>query len=63
MAGLWILGIWLFFIVGGCLNIYQVIVSWIGLEAVAEASGYLIVKTVSIFLGPVGSIWGWVELF
>jgi len=52
-----------FFFVGAALNIYQCIVQLMALEVFATISGTLIAKIISIFLGPVGSIWGWIGLF
>lgn len=63
MPALVILGLWLAGIVGWVLNTYQVIVGFMSLEALADASGYLIAKTICIFLGPVGSVFGWIGLF
>lgn len=63
MPALIILGLWLVGVVGAILNIYQVIVGFINLEVFAEISGYLVIKAICIFLGPVGSVLGWVGLF
>lgn len=63
MPALILLGLWLAGIVGWVLNVYQVIVGFINLEVFSEISGYLVIKTVCIFLGPVGSVLGWVGLF
>jgi hypothetical protein len=56
-------GLWFFFLVGAFLNIYQVILGFLALEVVAEISGILLIKTIVIFFGPAGSIFGWVGLF
>jgi hypothetical protein len=58
-----VVGLWFFFLVGAFLNIYQVILGFLALEVVSEISNILIIKTILILFGPVGSIFGWVGLF
>jgi hypothetical protein len=56
-----IIGIWAFFIVGWIINVVQVAMS---IPATMDLiTPFWIVKGISIFLGPVGSIFGYVGLF
>jgi hypothetical protein len=55
--------IWLFLVIGGLANIWQCITRTIALDAIGDMSGLLLAKIISILLGPVGSIWGLIDLF
>jgi hypothetical protein len=62
-AGMTGAGICIFFLLGAFLNIYQVVTGFLALGVVGEMSGLLLIKTIAIFCGPLGSIFGWVGLF
>ena len=55
--------IWMVFLVGYVANIVQVIQGFAALPAIGEVSGYLFIKAVAIFMGPVGSVLGFVDMF
>lgn len=55
--------IWLFIVIGVFANIWQTIVMWLQVEAIGEASGFLFVKTITIFIPIVGSVMGWIGFF
>jgi hypothetical protein len=52
-----------FFIIGGLLNIFQAIISVTSVETLGDMPPVLVMKIITIFMGPVGSIWGWIDLF
>lgn len=55
--------IWLFMIIGIIANVWQTITMWMNVEAIGEASGFLFVKTITIFIPIVGSVMGWIGFF
>jgi hypothetical protein len=56
-----IIGIWAFFVVGAIINLVQVLISIP--DTVDMITPFWLIKGISIFLGPVGSIFGYVGLF
>ncbi|UTS52066.1 hypothetical protein [Synechococcus phage BUCT-ZZ01] len=54
------IGIWLFFIVGWIINIVTFVT---GFTTLGGLTGFQIMQVISIFLGPVGSIMGYISLF
>ena len=55
--------VWLFLVVGWCLNLFQVIKGYSSVETFGEIAPAVIIKTVALFMGPVASVWGWIDLF
>ena len=56
-----VIGIWAFFIVGWIINVVQVAMS---IPASMELiTPFWLIKGAAVFLGPIGSIFGWVGLF
>lgn len=55
--------VWFLLVVGALANIWQCITQTIALDAVGDMSGLLLAKIISIFLGPIGSIWGFIDMF
>lgn len=63
MTGVITLGLfWFFMVVGVVANIWQTVVMWLNVEALGEASGFLFIKTVTIFIPIVGSVMGWIGI-
>lgn len=63
VTGITALLVWLFIVIGVIANIWQTIILWLQVEAIGEASGFLFVKTITIFIPFVGSVMGWVGFF
>lgn len=54
------IGIWLFFIVGWVINIVTFATDF---TTLSELTGFQVIQVISIFMGPVGSIVGYISLF
>jgi len=59
---MFVIVVWLFLVVGWCLNLFQVIMSFSSVETLGEIAPVVILKAVALFMGPVASIWGWIDL-
>lgn len=58
-----VIGVWVFLIVGWIINLVDVIVTVAGISTIAEIAPFTLFQIISIFLGPIGSIVGYVSLF
>lgn len=54
--------IWLAFVIGWIANIWQVISALVN-SSWAEITPFVVLKIVAIFLGPVGSVLGYIGMF
>lgn len=58
-----VIGVWMFLIVGWIVNLVDVIVTVAGVSSIGEITPFTLFQIISIFLGPIGSIVGYVSLF
>lgn len=58
-----VINLWLFFVVGWIINLVDVIITVAGISTIAEIAPFTLFQIISIFLGPIGSIVGYVSLF
>ena len=54
--------IWLAFVIGWIANLWQVVAALVS-SSWAEITPFLVLKIVAIFLGPVGSVLGYIGMF